>query len=51
MGKDSNISQKEVLKTEKFNLYCKCDVKINKKMVQIVHNLHNAWYILRREFI
>ena len=31
MGKDSNISQKEVLKTEKFNLYCKCDVKINKK--------------------
>ena len=22
MGKDSNISQKEVLKTEKFNLYC-----------------------------
>ena len=50
MGKDSNISQKEVLKTENFNLYCKCD-KINKNMVRIVHNLHNAWYILRREFI
>ena len=42
MGKDSNISQKEVLKTEKFNLYCKCDVKINKKVVEEIVERKNG---------